>query len=90
MAQLLVFVVLGRPDERMAGQDDAAEHEQDSAHAEDAETREDENLDRQADQADQEQDDLELIGGAAQVMAPEEEEKCQGRDDRRQADARAA
>ena len=45
VAQLLVFIVLGRPDERMAGQDDAAEHEQDAAHAEDAEAGKDEDLD---------------------------------------------
>ena len=48
----------------------------------------DEELERQADHADQEEDDLELVGGAAEVMAPEEEQERQGRGDRRQADAR--
>ena len=47
----------------------------------------DEDFERDADQADQEENDLELVGGAAQVVAAEEEQKRDRRDDRRQADA---
>ena len=74
----------------MAGQDDAGQHEQDAAHAEDAEPGKHEDFKRDADQADQEEDDLELVGGAAQIVAAEEEQKRDRRDDRRQPDARAA
>ena len=52
-----------------------------------AEAREDEELEGQADQPDQEQDDLELVGGPAEVVAPEEQEERQRRDDPGQPDA---
>ena len=88
MLHLGELIFVPRDPERLAGQDQRGQNQDPAAEAENAETRQDEHLQEQAEDAGQEQGHFQPAGRAFQVAAPEEQREADGGHEAADADAR--